>query len=156
MKEFKKRIHKLLFPDIHKILEAGYEARLKAYQTSATLKDVYRERMKSIRPNRHTDNTILYNHLMSLDDNSRLAFLRKGKDIFENETFRKVTDSLIIEQEHKSMIESENMEQVNFNRATINGLILLEDQISELFEMFKTEQDERDRKMTEEEKFTAL
>jgi len=64
--KIKQRIHKILFPDIDKIYEDMYTVRLNKWKEEASLKDVFRERMKGIVPNRHADNTILFTHVGNL------------------------------------------------------------------------------------------
>jgi len=154
--KIKQRIHKILFPDIDKIYEDMYTVRLNKWKEEASLKDVFRERMKGIVPNRHADNTILFTHIASLNDNDRLAFLSKAKDLMQNEAFLKISDSLIVESEHKAMIDATVMEEVNFNRATINGVTLIEDSVYELSKMYEEEKYLRDKKMEDGEQFQAI
>lgn len=125
-----------------------------AYAT-VSVKDLVRERLKGIKPNNPEEDTKLNNYLASLDDNDRLAFLSKAYDMVRNKTLSIVIESLIVESEHKAMMYAEDMAEVNFNRATINGLTLLEEKILYLAGMFKEEQ-ERAVKMSPEEKFSPL
>ena len=149
-----------LFKDYAKRLksDADYELKLKidTFKAGFDIKDLIRERLKGIRPNHPEENTILQNHLAGLDDVSRLAFLSKAYGIVENnEAFKIVIQSLIVEQEHYAMIHSSDMTDVNFGRATINGIMLLEDTMTLLRNMYINET-EVAKKMTDEERLSAL
>lgn len=131
------------------------ELQIEAFRRTLDVKDLIRERLKGIRPNHPEENTVLQNHLAKLDDATRLVFLSKAHDIMENETSKVVIESLIVESEHKAMIESVDMVDVNFNRSSINGIMLYEDEMTRLDVMFKEEQ-EKNKVMTEEERLSAL
>lgn len=129
---------------------------LEAYKASFDIKDIVRERLRGIRPNRPDEESILQIHLAGLDDASRLAFLSKAYDIIKNnETLKTVILSLIVEAEHKAMIYSVDMEEVNFNRATVNGIMVLEEELLRLGNMYVDEK-ELSKDMTEEERLSAL
>lgn len=140
-------------------LKAHYHSQMVAeidfYKQTLDIKDLIRERLKGIRPNHPEDNTILQNHLAGLDDASRLAFLSKAHDVTENTTFKVVLTSLMIESEHKGMIDSVDMEEVNFNRASINGLMLMEEELTLLDKSYKVEKSHNDT-MTDEERLSTL
>ena len=136
--------------------EEAFKLKLDAYKATLNVKDLIRDRYKGIRINRYNDNTLLENHLGTLDDNSRLAFLSKASDIVKNnETFKIVADSLLVEQEHASMFEANDMTEVNFCRATANGIVLLEDELARLASMYISEKD-KNTPMTEEEKQSII
>lgn len=131
------------------------DAEYSAYKRGLSIKDVVRKRLTGIRPNRPESGTILQNHLASLDDAERLVFLSKAKDVLDNPVFSKVAESLIVEWEHNAMLYAPDMPSVNFNRASINGIMLMEEEIEGLSTMFIEEQ-ERNKKMSEEERLSAL
>ncbi len=137
-------------------IESQQKLTLDAYKSVFSPKDLIRERLKGIKPNLPESNTILQNHLASLDDVSRLAFLSKAYDIVKNNpTFKLVLESLIVEQEHYSMLEAKDIEEVNFGRATINGLMLIEESLSVLSGMYEEEK-ETQKPLTDEEKLSSL
>lgn len=149
-----------LFKGYAKRLKSDYdnqlELKLSVFKATFDVKDLIRERLKGIRPNHPEENSILQNHLAGLDDVSRLAFLSKAYGIIENnEAFKVVLNSLMVEQEHFSMMNSSDMVDVNFGRATINGLMLLEDQLTALKNLYLNET-EFNVKMTDAEKFSEL
>ncbi len=150
----KNKILKWLFRNYAKEIEDQSSLRFEAYKQTLDIKDLIRERLRGIRPNRG-DNTILQSHIIKLDDPERLVFLSKADEILKNETFRIVADSLVVESEHKSMLESGDMNHVNFNRATINGIELIEEELTALTTMFNEEQTKQ-IKMTEGEKHEIL
>lgn len=155
----KNRILEYLFKGYSKSIkeeaERGLETKLEAYKATLDIKDLVRDRLKGVKPNNPDDNTILFNHLDGLDDASRLAFLSRAYDIVNNETFKIVIKSLIVESEHKAVLDSGNMEEVNFNRATVNGLMLLEEELNQLATQYKNEKEES-KGMTENERYSAL
>lgn len=145
----------------------GYKERLKkesdkafnlkweAYKATFDVKDLIRSRMKSVRPTHPDSNTILSDHLAGLDDESRLSFLAKAKDVTSNETFKLVVLSLLVEFQQKASLYSNDMVDVNFNRASINGIQTLEEELQGLTSTYYKEQEDR-KKMTEEERLSAL
>jgi len=155
---------------VHKVWDAilaflfkGYSRRIREmhhnlfedYKSTLGVKDLIRERLKGIKPNNPEDNTVLQNYLNSLDNNERLAFLSKAHEIVKNKTFRIVVESQIIESEHKAMVQAEDMNQVNFNRATINGLMLIEEELIGLSGMYQEEKDGLE-KLTEQERTSVI
>ncbi len=138
--------------EFYKELSDSY---IDAFKTNVDIKDLIRERLKGVRPNHPDDGTILQDHLSGLDNNSRLVFLSKGKELLENEAFQVIVKSLIIESEHDAMLNAVDITQVNFNRATINGVMLIEEEAERLKAMF-IEENELNKKMTEEERLSAL
>lgn len=156
----KNKILAWLFKDYAKRLKEEssktLELQMEAYKATFNVKDAIRERLKGIRPNNPDDNSILNNHLSSLDDQSRLAFLSKAYEIIENNTTLKVViDSIIIEQEHNSMMYASDMAEVNFGRGSINGVMLVEESLNSLSGMYKKEK-EFNQKMSEEERLSVL
>lgn len=151
----KNRVLKWLFKGYAKELKDQSELREEAEKQAFDIKDLVRERLKGIRPNHPEDNTVLQNHLYGLDDGTRLVFLSKARDALRNETLRVVIKSLIIESEHKAVLDAPTMVEVNFNRATINGAMLIEEELESLDAMYK-EESERNKKLSEEDRFAPL
>ena len=131
------------------------ELQMEAFKATFDVKDLIREKLKGFRPSHPDDDTVLQTHLASLDDPSRLGFLSKAHEVITNETYQVVIKSLIVESLHDAMLNASDMAEVNFNRATINGLILVEDELMTLDKMF-LEEKEKLKIITEEERFSAL
>lgn len=135
--------------------EASLELQMEAFKATLDIKDVVRERMKSVRPTHPDSNTILSDHMAGLDDVGRMSFLSKAKDVTTNETFKIVTLSLLVELEQKAGLVADDMVEVNFNRASLNGVQLIEEELISLTSTYYKEQEEQ-KKMTEEERLSAL
>lgn len=131
------------------------DLRIEAFKATFDVKDLIRARMKSVRPTHPDSNTVLSDHMAGLDDESRLAFLAKAKDVTSNETFKIITFSLLVELEQKAGLYASDMVEVNFNRASINGVQLIEEELQGLTATYYKEQKERGA-MTEEERLSAL
>ena len=105
--------------------DRAFNLKWEAYKATFDVKDLIRARMKSVRPTHPDANTILSDHIAGLDDESRLAFVAKAKDVTNNETFKVVVLSTLVELEKKASLEANDMVEVNFNRASINGVQLV-------------------------------
>lgn len=137
--------------EFHEKLSQAY---IDAYKSNLDILDLIRTRLGGIRPNRD-GSTILQEHLARLDDAQRIVFLSKAKDVLDNETFKVVVESLIVEWEHDAMLYAPSMAEVNFNRASVNGIMLVEEELAGLSTLYAEEQ-ERNKKMSEEERLSAL
>lgn len=60
----------------------------------------------------------------------QMTFLENCKKVIENEDFRKMMEHLYTRQLVNSALESEDIDAVNFGRATINGLALVEENLT--------------------------
>ena len=132
-----------------------FDLRVEAFKATFDIKDLIRTRMNSVRPTHPDANTILSDHLAGLDDESRLAFLAKAKDVTSNETFKIVTLSLLVEFQQKASLYATDMTEVNFNRASINGIQTLEEELVGLTSTYYKEQEDR-KKITEDERHSPL
>jgi hypothetical protein len=128
---------------------------IEAYRATLDVRDIVRAKLKGVRPNHPYDDTILQNHLSSLDDATRLVFLSHAHEVVENETYKKVVLSLIVQSEHDAIMNAKDIVEVNFSRATINGLILIEDELLILDKMYREEEAMR-KVLTEEERLSAI
>jgi hypothetical protein len=156
----KNKILRFLFKDYAKSLmdnaKQTAELRFEVYKKTLDIKDAIRERFNGIRIGRNDDLSILDNYLSSFEDNdSRLEFLSKVNSIAKNPAFKIIVDSLLEEATHKAALYSEDMRSVNFQRATINGIQLLEDEILKLSAQYKQEK-LNNVDMTEEEKHSII
>lgn len=139
--------------DIKRQAEEVSDLKFEAYKATINIGDVIEERYRGIRKNRPGGLTLLEEKLASLDDdNSRLAFLGKAYDIIKNnETFKVVVDSLIVEAVEEAGILAPEMKDVNFHRAITKGVLQVEEELSRLSSMYLSEKD-KNTPMTEEEK----
>lgn len=150
----KNKILEFLFKRYAKGLQVSADIRHELYESSLDVVDLVRGRLKGLRVG-YPDTDVLQDKLSSLGTPERLDFLSKAQDIVQNDTFKFIVDYLIMESEHKAMLNAVDMAQVNFNRATINGLMLLEEELTRLASMYKDEK-ELNKGMTEAERHSAL
>jgi hypothetical protein len=138
--------------DIEETYKSIYEQRIELLSIS----DAVRDRLKGITPKRILSaESYLTDYLQGLGEEDRLAFLSKASRIVENPTYQKVVEAIILESERKAMLEARDMAEVNFQRATINGINILEDLIDELAKLYREEQQKRER-LSEQEKFNPI
>lgn len=130
-KEYKQELSKELQDNISSLgkaitIEASLREQLKGYDYRSIDVDVAIEEMVE-------------------DDDDLLNFLKDVHDLSENEALRKIRKYIIAEQIDSSIKYAEDMAQVNFGRATINGLALEEKEIERLnalyLEKVDTEED---------------
>ena len=151
--------------DVAESIQIGIDA----YKATLKPQDAVRERLKGIRPN-HPESRLasIDEKLGDMDEASRLAFLSNIFDIWkknvDNEDkeqeeiampLKLVLESLMIDQFHATALEAGDMTEVNFGRATVNGLILLEDELERLANVYLEERN-RNKTMSEEEEFSAI
>ncbi len=148
-------IFKKYTQDIKKKAYEASDLRFEVYKSTLDIKDLIRNRYKGITLNRPDELSLVENHLSSLDENSRLAFLSKAYDVIKNNgTFKLVVDSLLVDSQHKASLYSSDMSEVNFNRATANGIMLLEEELGRLSSMYLSEK--INQPITEEEKHNII
>lgn len=135
--------------------EQSLNLQMEAFKATLDIKDLIRIRFKSVRPGHPDANTILNDHLSGLDDVSRTSFLSKAKDVTSNEAFKTVVLSLLVDLQRKAGLDSPDMTEVNFNRASVNGVQLIEDELENLTSLYHKENEEK-QKITEDERFSAL
>lgn len=139
--------------DIKDRANEASDLKFEAYKATINIGDVIAERYRGIRKNRPGGLSLLEEKLASLDDdNSRLAFLGKAYDIIKNnETFKVVVDSLLVESVEEAGVVAGEMYQVNFSRAIGKGVLQVEEELGRLSSMYLSEKD-KNTPMTEEEK----
>jgi len=79
-------------------------------------------------------------------------FKAECSTIFSKKCFSKVLDNLINEQVNFSIRQAQNMEQVNFGRATVNGIELVRD----VFAEFDSETKKENSKPEEFNRFNVI
>lgn len=151
-----------IFGKTIKKLEKEYEQRLEEdvgkkvalFKASLDIKDVVRERLKVINPGRPEDNR-LQDLIESFDTPERLEFLSKAHSIAENKTFKEVVTYLMSESMKKAALDASDIIEVNYQRAVVNGLSLLEEEIERLAKMYLDEK-KMQEKMTLEESHEVI
>ena len=153
----KDKILKWLFSGYAKRLKNYYKQELEAYKESLDIKDLIRSRLNGITiPKLKNNESAVSKHIAGLDEGERIVFLSKARDVINNETFQAVATALIVDSWRESVLSSRDMIDVNFNRATINGITILEDELGYLASIFEEEEKQGKDKMSEDEKFGIL
>lgn len=142
----------------------GYKRRLdensmlekRTFEASVDLKDIVRERLKGIRPGHPSDNpSWLNNYIISLDTPERLDFLSKLYAVSNNKAFTMVIEYLMSESQRKATLEADNMGEVNYQRANINALMLLEEELDYYAKLYVEEKKAKEL-LTVEEGFEVI
>lgn len=137
-------------------LDSDYEQNVQLYKASVDIKDILRERLKGIRPGHPSDNpTWLNTYILSLETPERLDFLSKLYAVSKNEAFTKVIEYLITESQRKATLEADNMGEVNYQRANINALMLLEEELDYYAKLYVEEKKAKEL-LTVEEGFEVI
>ena len=137
-------------------LDEDYNNKVQLFKASGDIKDVIRERLKGVRPGHPNENpTWLNTYILSLDTPERLDFLSKLHAASKNEPFKKVVDYLISEAQRKATLEATDIIDVNFQRATINGLMLLEEELDYYANLYIEEKKAKEL-LTPEEGFEVI
>jgi len=155
MDKFTDKVLSFVFRGYAKRLQTNSRLEKDLYEATFDVKDLVRGKLKGLRPG-HPDDDFLSDKLESMDEPERLDFLLKAQEVVKNGTFQEVLKYLIIESEHKAMLYSVDMTEVNFNRATINGLMLISEELERLGSMYKEQQEAVKNKMSEEDKHSAI
>ncbi len=93
-----------------------------------TIADLVRQQLAGI--------TVDLSYLDEMSEEEREEFLVKGKQIHENPAFQRVATHRISEQVDLTVKDAKNIEEVNFGRATINGISLLQEEFERLAGMY--------------------
>lgn len=150
------KIQGWVFSGYKRRLENDYEDKVRLFEATVDIKDIVRERLKGVNPKRPDENQAsLMTLVASFETPERLDFLSKAYTIAENTTLKTVTDYLLTECMRKATTESEDMGDVNFQRATMNGLMLLEEELGNLAGMY-LEEKKLQELMTPDERLSAL
>ena len=145
-----------LFADYKRRLDENLMLEKRTFKASVDIKDILRERLKGIRPGHPEENRAwLANYVASLDTPERLDFLSKLHAMSKNEAFKVVNDYLMTEAMRKATLEATDIIDVNFQRATINGLQLLEEEVEYYANMYLEEKKAKDL-MTFEESHAVI
>jgi hypothetical protein len=139
IKAIKKKFRDYIFKDYRDLLDSQTKAIKDLYQAkidNATINDLIREQLKGF-------DIKLLNLDNSHDVWTDLAgeeevdvFLTKCHQLRENESLNKIIDWLIREQMIFMSQESNSVQELNFGRATINGLSLFREKVVELDKLY--------------------
>jgi len=144
-----------LFKDYKNRLDENYRLEKRAFEAGVDIKDIVRERLKGVRVVHPDKRSWLMDTIAQMERPERLDFLSKAHSAGENKALTTVIDFLLTESQSKSALDARDMVEVNFNRATANGLMLLEEQIAVLSQMY-TEEKKREELMPPEERFNSI
>lgn len=145
-----------MFRGYKRRLDEDYNNKVQLFEASVDIKDVLRERLKGVRPGHPNDNpTWLNTYVLSLETPERLDFLSKLYAVSKNEAFTKVIEYLMTESQRKATLEAENMGEVNFQRANINALQLLEEELDYYAKLYVEEKKAKEL-LTVEEGFEVI
>ena len=145
-----------VFSGYKRRLEQDYEDKNRLFKASVDVKDIVRERLKGVNPKRPDENMAsLMTLVASFETPERLDFLSKAYTVSENATLTTVIDYLMTECMRKTTLEATDIIDMNFQRATINGLMLLEEELSNLAGMY-LEEKKLQEIMTPDERLSAL
>lgn len=101
-----------------------------AYRASLTITDLIREQLKGINPKLfENDNDIL---VEMAGEDSINTFLSGVHDLNKSNALSRILDVLIRDQVLHSAKEAIGLDEINFGRATVNGLSLLREEVGRL------------------------
>ncbi len=145
-----------VFSGYKRRLDDDYNNKVQLFEASVDIKDMLRERLKGIRPGHPDDNpSWLNNYILSLEKPERLDFLSKLYAVSKNEAFTKVIEYFMSESMRKATLEAEDMTKVNFQRANINALQLLEEELDYYAKLYVEEKKAKEL-LTVEETFEVI
>lgn len=133
IKKLKDKLRNWLFADRLKELkarEAALESRRqqieKEYSEKALL-HLVRRKYKGYNPSKLIGGQ--EDVLHDIPEGERLGFLGDLADVIENDSFRTLMEDLYTKQLITTSLESEDIDEVNFGRATINGIKIVEESL---------------------------
>ncbi len=144
-----------VFKDYKRRLDDNLQQEIRLFKASVDIKDVVRERLKGVRPGHPDDSQWLQDKVNAMDLPERLDFLSKANAVVENNTFKEVVTFLMTEAQRKATLLATDMDDVNFQRANINALMLLEEQLINLSSQYFEAKKEQDL-MTLEERLELI
>jgi hypothetical protein len=118
-------------------MQGRYERLIKDFSAQTenyTIQDLTRENLKGL------DTRTLLNEdglIDMMDDEELDGFLAKAKDLDRNHVFKKICAYIKRTQIQQTVLAAGNMNEVNFGRATINGVSLVEDMLASLLILYE-------------------
>lgn len=145
-----------VFKGYKRRLDENLQQEIRMFKASVDIRDIVRERLKGIKPGRPDEDKALYGKIASMGIPERLEFLSKAHTIVsDNTTFKTVCDYLLFEAMRKAAQDSVDIIEVNFQRATMNGIMLLEDELTYLSGLY-VEEKKLAEAMTLEERLEVI
>lgn len=133
-KQFKRKIATFLFADYKAELDTIHNAVLEADRKSLSVADLIREQLKGFNPQVLDENTdVLETFLFEAEKDE---FMAKIKEINNNPHFFALLDFLVKEQLLFLAKEANDLSQVNFGRATINGISLIKEEVQRISRLY--------------------
>jgi hypothetical protein len=141
---------------LKKIIFRGEYARLKREtQWAEATKEMYakkldqalisllREQLKGFDPKLLDSDSDIEDWYGDID--SRTVFLEACHELFKNPARKAIQDFLKRNQLQHSVIEATDLQEINFGRATINGLTLFEEEVERLNTIYLAEHPEKEK-----------
>lgn len=113
---------------------ATWDAQLKSLEKKRKeldARDVVRDRMKSYNPRRFKGSDLIDSVELNPEMDTN-AFLSRVHELSKNKEFRYITDYLVHTISEHIIRHAGTQEEINFNRYSINGIELIEEEIQEL------------------------
>lgn len=152
----KDKLLAILFKEYKKKLDEKYQLDINLFKASVDEKYIVRERLRGVRPGHPEGNSnYLINKVAGMETPDRLDFLSKAHSLAENTVLKELIEFLMTESMVKATLEARDIIEVNFQRATVNGLSLLEEEISRFSSIYKEEMKKREL-MVEGEEFEVI
>lgn len=152
----KEKILGWLFSSYSARLEKDYVHKMQLFKASVDYRDLVRERLKGVRPGHPDDiEDALRSRIGNMDTPERLDFLSKAHAIAISMVFLEVNTDIMSRAMRRAALHAGDIEEVNFQRATINGIQLAEEEFNGLSALYLESKKEKEE-MTLEEKLEVL
>lgn len=120
-------------------LQKVYEDKIKEFEvakTKVTITDMVREQLKGFNPKLLDSEVDLPDILGGMDDQEE--FLSKVLSLSHNAALPVIADYLTRNQVQFSATQAESLREINFGRATVNGISLMMEEVTRLATIHKT------------------
>lgn len=135
LRKIREILTKVLLSEQAQALEETRQVYQKLINQLPTASEAYREQMKGFNGtelNSYSDLEEIYDTEDGLE-----AFMANVKSLSDNPALDAIINLLKRNQLQFTALESENLEQVNFGRATVNGLQLFREEVDRLVGVYK-------------------
>lgn len=120
-----------------------------AYRKGLSVADLVREKMASFNPRLfNSENDVLQD---IIEDDGEESFLIKVKELTKNDALRRIADYLLRDLIMFAAKEGKDLEQINFSRASVNGVGLMMEEIERLAAVY----DDRHKREEDYDAFEA-
>lgn len=152
----KNKLLAILFKEYKQKLDEKYQLDISLFKATVDEKYIVRERLKGVRPGHPDSNSnYLIDKVNSMETPVRLDFLSKAHTLQGSTVLKEIIEFLMTECMRKATLEASDIVEVNFQRATVNGLSLLEEEILRFSSLYKEEM-KRKELMGEGEEFEVI